>query len=58
MKKERTGLELAVLLNVWLSAVPVRVENERHAMQRGVSWNDTLQLSALVCVEKAQTRTA
>lgn len=50
IKKERIGLVVAVLLIVWLSAAPVRVENERYAMQAGMCWNDTLKLPDLACI--------
>ena len=52
------GLVAAILRIVWLSASPVRAENERNVMQIGMCWNDALKLPGLTCVEKAQTHTA
>jgi len=56
--KERVCLIAAVLMIVWLSVALVRVENERYAMQVGMCWDEKLKLPDLVCVRKAETRTA
>ncbi len=58
MKKERSGLAVAVLLIVWLSTALVRVENERYAMSMGMCWNEILKLPDPACMSKVQTRDA
>ena len=55
--KTRVALVVAVLLIVWLTAVLVRVENERYALQLGMCWNEQLKLPDMACIQKAETRT-
>lgn len=49
-------LVLAVVVNIFLAATLVRVENQRYALQLGMCRDATTSLTDFNCLEKIQTR--